>query len=169
MNDNIVRLKRLKTIIRLIFGIYRADDYILLGRKLENIGRGGKWKFNQIGNAYNLEIPNFQNIGDNLKLVHASGITINPKAIIGKNCVLFKNVTIGSVRSGKRKGVPRIGDNCVIAAGAFVCGGITIGDDVLIGANAFVDFNVPSHSLVIGNPGIIHHKDNATKDYIFME
>ena len=101
--------------------------------------------------------------------MHASGITINPKAIIGKNCVLFKNVTIGSVRSGKRKGVPRIGDNCVIAAGAFVCGGITIGDDVLIGANAFVDFNVPSHSLVIGNPGIIHHKDNATKDYIFME
>ena len=50
MNDNNVRLKRLKTIIRLIFGIYRADDYILLGRKLENIGRGVN------GNSIKLEM-----------------------------------------------------------------------------------------------------------------
>ena len=34
--------------------------------------------------------------------------------------------------------------------------------------NAFVNFDVPSHSLVIGNPGVIHHKDGATKDY-FVE
>lgn len=90
---------------------------------------------------------------------------MNTSAVIGKNCVLFKNATIGSVRSGKRAGVPHIGDNCVIGTGAFVCGGIHIGNDVLICANAFVDFDVPDHSLVIGNPGVIHHKENATVDY----
>lgn len=89
--------------------------------------------------------------------------------MIGKNCVIFKNATIGSVRSGKREGVPIIGDNCVIGAGAFVCGGISIGNNVLIAANSFVDFDVPPDSLVLGNPGIIYAKENATVDYCGIE
>lgn len=44
-------------------------------------------------------------------------------------------------------------------------GGVNIGNDVLISPNTFVDFDVPDHSLVLGNPGIIKHKDWATKDY----
>ena len=131
--------------------------------------RGGYFlrkKFKRIGVKYHLEIENFENIGENLLLAHPSGITVNPNAHIGRNCVLFKNATIGSVRSGKRAGFPHIGNNCVIATGAFVCGGIHIGNDVLICANAFVDFDVPDHSIVIGNPGVIHHKDHATRDYI---
>lgn len=114
---------------------------------------------------YHLEIPNFKTIGRNLVLAHPSGITVNPQAIIGDDCVIFKNVTIGSIRSGKREGVPQIGNHCVIGAGAFVCGGIHVGDNVLIAANSFVDFDVPDNSIVIGNPGAIHHKENATKDY----
>ena len=61
-----------------------------------------------------------------------------------------------------------MGRRVVIGLNATVVGGITVGDDVFIAANAFVDFDVPSHSLVIGNPGVIHHKDGATKDY-FVE
>lgn len=112
-----------------------------------------------------MEILNFKTIGKNLVLAHPSGITVNPKAVIGDDCVIFKNVTIGSIRSGKREGVPQIGNCCVISAGAFVCGGIHIGNNVLIAANSFVDFDVPDNSIVIGNPGIIHHKEEATKDY----
>ena len=44
-------------------------------------------------------------------------------------------------------------------------GKVTIGDDVLIVPNACVNFNVPSHSIVICNPGKIIHKDNATNGY----
>ena len=105
-------------------------------------------------------------IGEGLQLVHPYNITVNPQAKIGKNCVLFKGCTIGSVRSGKRTGCPAIGNNVVIGCNAFVCGGIVIGDNVLIAANAFVDFDVPSDSLVYGNPGVIKHKENATADYI---
>ena len=47
-----------------------------------------------------------------------------------------------------------------------VCGKVVIGDDVLIAANAFVNFDVPSNSVVIGNPGIIHKKENASVDYL---
>ena len=158
---------RVKTFIRLLLGVYTANDYIRLGRYLAGGGteKFVKKKFDRIGVVYHLEIPNFKTIGRNLVLAHPSGITVNPQAIIGDDCVIFKNVTIGSIRSGKREGVPQIGNHCVIGAGAFVCGGIHIGDNVLIAANSFVDFDVPDNSIVIGNPGIIHHKDNATKDY----
>lgn len=96
---------------------------------------------------------------------HPYCITINPGAEIGENFTIFKGATIGSVRSGKRQGVPVIGDNVVVGANAFVCGGIQVGDDVLISANSFVDFDVPDHSLVLGNPGRIIYKENITKDY----
>ena len=105
-------------------------------------------------------------IGGGLLLVHPSGITINPSAVIGDNFVIFKGATIGSVRSGKRKGVPRIGNNVVVGVNAFVAGGISIGSHVMIAPNAFVNFDVPDHSLVIGNPGIIKKKDYPEKDYV---
>lgn len=40
-----------------------------------------------------------------------------------------------------------------------------IGDDVFIAPNAFVNFDVPSNSIVIGSPGQIHHKMNPCKDF----
>jgi len=64
-----------------------------------------------------------------------------------------------------KKGVPILGNNVVVCCNAFVCGGIHIGNDVLIASNSFVNFDVPSHSVVIGNPGVIHHKMVASMDY----
>lgn len=116
------------------------------------------------GKKYGLELGSAK-IGGGLALKHAFNITVNSRAVIGNNCTLFKGSTIGSIRSGKREGVPTIGDRVVICANAMVCGGITIGNDVLISAGAFVDFDVPSDSVVIGNPGVIVHKEKASKDY----
>ena len=114
---------------------------------------------------YGLEIK-FNNIGAGLLLFHPFNITISTNAILGENVSIYKGVTIGSVRSGKRKGYPKIGNKVVICSNANVLGGITIGDDVLIAGGAFVDFDVPDHSVVIGNPGIIHYKEDCTKDYL---
>lgn len=47
-----------------------------------------------------------------------------------------------------------------------VCGKIKIGNDVLIAPNAYVNFDVPDHSVVIGNPGEIFSRLNATEGYI---
>ncbi len=99
-------------------------------------------------------------------LCHPFGITVNQGLILGDNVVLFKGCTIGSIRSGKRAGVPQIGDRVVICCNAMVCGGITIGNDVLISSNAFVDFVMPDHSIVLGNPAVIHERINPAKDYI---
>lgn len=47
-----------------------------------------------------------------------------------------------------------------------VVGNVQIGNDVMIVPNSFVNFDVPDHSVVIGNPGTIHIKDNATENYV---
>lgn len=113
-----------------------------------------------------IEIPLSVDIGGGLQMIHPYNITINSNAIIGKNCVLLKGCTIGNVKCGKRVGVPVIGDDFYLGLNSTVVGGIKIGDDVLVAANTYVNFNVPSHSIVIGSPGFIHHKDFATKEYI---
>lgn len=51
-----------------------------------------------------------------------------------------------------------------IGINAAIVGGITIGDDVLIAPNSFVNCDVPSHS--IGNPCIIKSRENATEGYV---
>ena len=102
-----------------------------------------------------IEIPPSVSIGEGLMLLHPYNITINSQAVIGDNCVLLKGCTIGNVKDGKYIGTPVIGNNVYIGLNASVVGGIEIGDDVLIAANSFVNRNVPSHSLVFGNPCII--------------
>ncbi len=116
-------------------------------------------------NRYGLEIS-FSNISGGLLLLHPYNITVNSRARLGKNVTLFKGSTIGSVRSGRREGVPVIGDRVVLCVNATVVGNVKIGNDVLVAANTLVDFDVPDNSVVIGNPGQIIHKKNASKDYL---
>ncbi len=47
-----------------------------------------------------------------------------------------------------------------------IVGKIKIGNNVLIAANSYVNFDVPDNSIVIGNPGKIIHRENATEGYI---
>lgn len=113
-----------------------------------------------------IEIPLTTQIGAGLYIGHPYCITVNSKAVIGANCNIHKGVTIGQENRGRRKGTPTIG-NCVwIGINATVVGKITVGDDVLIAPNTYVNCDVPSHSVVFGNPCIIKHKDNATEHYI---
>lgn len=115
---------------------------------------------------YGLEISWKTEIGAGLYLGHAYNITINPKAVIGKNCNIHKGVVIGQTNRGSNKGVPSIGNEVWIGINSAIVGGITIGDDVLIAPNSFVNVNVPSHSIVFGNPCVIKSRDNATEGYI---
>ncbi|MBQ3419614.1 MAG: serine acetyltransferase [Erysipelotrichaceae bacterium] len=105
-------------------------------------------------------------VSGGLYIGHPYNITINPNAVIGKNVNIHKGVTIGQENRGKRKGCPTISDNVWIGINATIVGNIKIGTDVLIAPNAYVNFDVPDHSIVIGNPGIIKSVEFATKDYI---
>lgn len=122
--------------------------------------------FRWLKNKRGIELHRTTSIGKGLYLGHAWNITINPKAIIGDNCNLHKGVTIGQENRGSRKGTPTIGNEVWIGVNATVVGNVTIGDDVLIAPNSYVNCDVPSHSVVFGNPCIIKHRDNATEGYI---
>lgn len=111
-----------------------------------------------------IEIPLDIEVGKGIYMGHFSGITINPKAIIGNNVNIHKGVTIGQENRGKRKGTPVIGNRVWIGINSTIVGNIKIGDNVLISPNSFVNFDVPSDSIVIGNK--IKKSNNATEGYI---
>ena len=67
---------------------------------------------------------------------------------------------------GGRQGTPVIGNEVWIGINAAIVGNVTIGDDILIAPNSYVNCDVPSHSIVFGNPCIIKHRENATEGYI---
>ena len=105
-------------------------------------------------------------IGKGFCVSHPYGITINTNAVIGENVSVHKGVTIGQENRGARIGSPVIGDRVWIGIHATVVGGIRIGNDVMIAPNSFVNFDVPDHSVVVGNPAVIHPRPNATEGYI---
>ena len=75
-----------------------------------------------------------------------NGIIVHLKAHIGKNAVIWQQVTIGSSGGG----TPYIGDNCKIGAGAKILGGVIIGNNVTIGANTVVTKDIPDNTVVVG-------------------
>ena len=138
-------------------------------RKCQFLSGGGiinRFLFKLIKRRMNVELFGKTDIGRGLYIGHPYGITINSDVVIGKNCNIHKGVLIGQENRGSRKGTPIIG-NCVwIGVNAAIVGKVNIGDDVLIAPNSYVNCDVPSHSVVFGNPCIIKHKDNATEGYI---
>ena len=115
---------------------------------------------------HGIEIPTCTRIGKGFYIGHPYNITINGGAIIGNNCHIHKGVTIGLEPRGKRAGVPTIGNQVSICVNATIVGNVSIGNDVLIAPGALVNCDIPSHSIVIGNPCTIHHRDDATEGYI---
>lgn len=113
-----------------------------------------------------IQIPARTEIGEGFYIGHSGRVIINPEAKLGKNINISTGVTIGYENRGKRKGAPTLKGNCWIGANSVIVGKVTIEEDVLIAPLTFVNFDVPSHSIVIGNPAKIISKENATEDYV---
>jgi serine O-acetyltransferase len=99
---------------------------------------------------FSCSIPPKVVLADGVRLAHNGlGVVIHEDAVIGKGTVLLHNVTIGG-KNGQ--GPPKIGNYCFIGAGACILGEISIGDDVMVGANAVVTKSVPAGTIVAGVP-----------------
>ena len=114
---------------------------------------------------YVTDIPSGVKVGKGLRIEHLGGIVINPEAVLGDNITLLNGVLIGSQIRGEYKGTPTIGDRVWIGTNAIIVGKVNIGDDVLVAPGAYINFNVPSNSIVLGNPGRIIQRKNPTKEY----
>ena len=95
------------------------------------------------------------------------GVFISNDAVIGKDAVIFQQVTIGSntLPGTRRPGSPTIGDGAYIGAGAKLIGGITVGDCCRVGANAVVYEDMPSHSVALCAPTRIVQKENLDNTF----
>jgi serine acetyltransferase len=80
-----------------------------------------------------------------------NGIFISQMSEIGKDCVIFHQVTIGSnlLKNHPRNGSPKIGNNVYIGAGAKIIGNVIIGDNCRIGANCVVVKDMPANTTAV--------------------
>lgn len=86
------------------------------------------------------------------------GLFISRYAVVGENCWIYQNVTIGEVN---RK-APVIGDNCLIGAGAVIIGGVKIGNNVKIGAGTVVNTDIPDGCTVVPQPARVIAASNES-------
>ena len=101
-----------------------------------------------------IELPCEVRIGHNFVIDHFGGIVISGYASFGDNCRIRNGCVVGLARIDDPC-APTVGHNVDIGAGAKLLGRITIGDNVVIGANAVVVCDVPSDSIAVGVPARI--------------
>lgn len=100
---------------------------------------------------FNSVVPYTTDIGKESRFAYGGmGVVIHSRAIIGDRVLIGQNTTIG--RSLDPEGIPTIGNDVYISAGARVIGKIRVGCNVIIGANAVVNKDVPDNCVVAGVP-----------------
>ncbi len=128
-------------------------------RLTQFLSKRNKWLFypffflyKRVQIRYGIQLPYQTVVGKGLQFSHYSSIVINSDAVIGDFLTIFQGCTIGSVRG---KGSPIIGNNCVFFAGSKIIGNVTIGNNVIVAANAVVVKDVPDNAVVGGIPATI--------------
>lgn len=98
-------------------------------------------------------------IGEGLYVNHGPSIRIAGKCVLGSNCNISHEVTLGPAIRERERGAPVLGDRVFVGPGAKLFGGITLGDDVAIGANAVVTKSVPDRGVAVGIPArVVSHQ-----------
>jgi len=132
-----------------------THGFTFLARFLSHIARG----------LTGIEIHPGATIGDGFFIDHGMGVVIGETAEIGKNVTMYHGVTLGGTSWKKGKRHPTIGDNVIIGANAAILGAITVGENSKIGSGSVVNKEVPPHSTVVGIPGrIVFREGNVYQD-----
>lgn len=103
-------------------------------------------------------------IDGGLLLFHNMGCVIAPYKA-GKNLTVAQGVTIGKGNPNEEgRMAPILGDNVWVCTNAVVFGGITVGNNVKIGAGTVLNKSVPDNCTVVGNPARIIKRDGVPVD-----
>lgn len=139
--------------------LFNIMDLYRLSHDLYNVGllEGAKHIQGFIFSKFNCRVPYQAVIGEGTRIgIGGIGVVIHPDSVIGKNCVIAQNVTLGGRAGGN--GTPIVGDNVWISPGAKCLGG-KIGSNVVVGANAVVLHEIESNSVVAGVPARVITRD----------
>jgi len=99
-------------------------------------------------NKYGLHIP-INVVGKGLYIPHiVGGIIVNANKV-GEYCTINSGVILGNKKTGEK---PIVGDNVELTIGCKVIGGVTIGDNAVVGPNSVVIKDVDCNTIVSGVP-----------------
>lgn len=157
--------KNERGVTKVLYKLYLINRFLYL-KKVPLIPKFLTAIIRLIFSAY---IPPSAKIGTCLFGYGGLGIVIHNEAIIGDQVIIGTNVTIGGKSEKTRGEVPVIGNRVYIASGAKILGGISIGDNSIIGANAVVMHNVPRNSMVGGIPGKVLKENIEIEEYVNFE
>ncbi|MFD1551811.1 acyltransferase [Putridiphycobacter roseus] len=100
-------------------------------------------------------------------------LTIGDFCTISAGVHLYSHDNVLRTLSGNRKPILyaplKIGSNTYIGPQSIISKGISIGDYVIIGANSFVNKDVPSNAIVAGNPAKVIGKVICKGDEIVLK
>ncbi len=96
-----------------------------------------------------VEIAPAAEIGPGLLISHGQGVVVGQWAKIGSQCLIHHQVTLGAKDRGRIEGMPNLGNEVKIGAGAKLIGAIEIGDGAVIGPNAVVNREVPAGGMAL--------------------
>ena len=105
--------------------------------------------FYRVRGRYGIELPPEAVIGRRLQIAHQNGLVLNPRAVIGDDCLLRHNVTLGAATDERWDEAPVLGDGVQVGPGAVILGRVHVGDGARIGPNALVLHDVPAGSRVL--------------------
>ncbi len=115
--------------------------------------------------VWRVQIADSVSIGPGLCISHGE-VMIAGEVTVGRNCTLNPWSGIGLLHRRRvshpweRLVGPTLGDNVFIGVGSRLLGPIKVGDNVRIGANSVVIRDVPSDSVVAGNPARVLDDDD---------
>lgn len=150
-----------------VFLLYQGFHALILHRQAHWLYKHkrfflARWLSQFARHLTGIEIHPGATIGRRLFIDHGMGIVIGETAEIGDDCTIYHGVTLGGTGHDTGKRHPTIGNNVMISAGAKVLGSFTIGDNSKIGAGSVVLSEVPPGSTVVGVPGRVVKRNNAS-------
>lgn len=136
-----------------LMDLYRLSHQLYLDGLLEGANHIQGFIFSK----FNSRVPFKARIGQGTRIgVGGIGVVIHPDSVIGENCVIAPHVLLGGRAGGH--GTPVIGNNVWFSPGAKFFGG-SVGDNVVVGANAVVLHPVESNCVVAGVPAKVISRD----------
>ncbi|MGL5150991.1 MAG: serine acetyltransferase [Clostridium sp.] len=108
---------------------------------------------------FGIEIPFEARIGKRLRLIHLNGIVISKSSVIGDDCTIFHQVTLGANEHKGNLKSPQVMNNVYVGCGAKLIGNIIIGENVKVGANAVIVKSIPQNSTVICESTLLKFKN----------
>ena len=137
-----------------------------------------KEMFAEIGENCYIEPPLHTNFGENIYANFNLTLVDDTHIYVGDYTMFGPNVTVATAghpilprlrQEGYQYNAPvHIGKNCWLGAGVIIVPGITIGDNVVVGAGSVVTKDLPSNVVAVGNPcKILREVNEHDQEYYF--